>query len=65
MSSERQPVPFRRLFSLAIPELPILSLATFALILGTGATLAWPQVMRELVAVLESPEPRYLSLIHI
>lgn len=59
MSSERQPVPFRRLFSLAIPELPILSLATFALILGTGATLAWPQVMRELVAVLESPEPRY------
>lgn len=59
MKSDSEPVPMRRLFALAIPELPILSLATVALIFGTGATLAWPQVMRELVTVLESTDPQY------
>ncbi len=44
-----KPVPLRRLLMLAKPELPILSVATVALLLGSGLSLVYPQAVRWMV----------------
>lgn len=48
----RARVPLRRLFLLAKPEIPLLSVATVALLLGSGMSLAYPRVIGWLVDVV-------------
>lgn len=43
--AESQPVPISRVLALARPQLPILSAATVALLLGTGASLVFPKAV--------------------
>jgi ABC transporter fused permease/ATP-binding protein len=42
-------VPIRRLVQLAAPEWKVLSVATVFLVLGSGASLAYPQAIRRLI----------------
>ena len=42
-------VPIRRLLALAVPEWRRLAAATVFLIIGGGASLAWPQIVRVLI----------------
>ena len=46
-------VPWRRLATLARPEVSTLALATVALLISSGLTLVYPQVVKWLVDLLE------------
>ncbi len=48
-SSEAPPVPISRMLGLARPELPILTVATFALLVSAGMGLAYPQAVRWMI----------------
>ena len=55
--SPSQRVPLKRILALARPELPTLTAATVALLIGSGMSLAYPQALRILVdAVLEKDD---------
>jgi ATP-binding cassette subfamily B protein len=47
--TDRTSVPWRRLFSLARPEYRLLLAATMALLVSTGLSLAYPQIVRWMV----------------
>jgi ABC transporter fused permease/ATP-binding protein len=56
-------VPLRRVLALAKPELPVLAVATAALLISSGMSLAYPQAIRYLVdAVLERGDLGNLNL---
>ncbi len=60
--SPRSRVPLSRILALARPEVPTLALATVALLIGSGMSLAYPQALRILVdAVLEQSDPSGLD----
>ncbi len=44
-----QPVPYRRMFALARPELPRLAVGTAALFVSAGLSLCYPQLVKRLV----------------
>jgi ATP-binding cassette subfamily B protein len=47
--SDHKPFPWRRLLDLARPELPVLAAATFALLVSSGMSLAYPSAIRDIV----------------
>jgi ATP-binding cassette subfamily B protein len=56
LNTEKQPpVSYRRLVMLALPELRLLTIASVALVLGSGGSLAWPQAVRWLMDALTNP----------
>ncbi len=54
MAEERESVPISRMLQLARPELPLLSVATVALVIGSGMSLAYPQVVRWMVDLVST-----------
>ena len=54
--SGAEPVPLRRLLALAKPQIPILSVATCALVISSAMSLAYPQAVAWMVDAINSPE---------
>ena len=52
----RRPVPWRRFYQLARPELPRLLLATLALIVAAGMGLVYPQAIKIIMNALADPD---------
>lgn len=51
------PVPMRRLLALAVPELPILGVASVALVIGSGMGLLFPQAVSAMVDTINGEPP--------
>ena len=57
-----RPVTLRRIFALARPEVPVLAVATVALVISSGMTLAYPQAVKWMVnAVTPGGDPSTLD----
>jgi ATP-binding cassette subfamily B protein len=51
-----QPVPLKRILALARPELGLLTIATVALLLGSGMGLAYPQAVRWMIDAITAEQ---------